>query len=245
MWDRVDLKERAKGILKTTYWMSFLASLIFSAVCGGVGGGINFSSGRGSSASISDSFSGMSPSAVIAALVIVFFVMIFALVVGFAVQAFLTNPITVGHNKFYMQAAYNDVSIDNMLYAFKNSYMNIVKSMFFVSLYTALWSFLFVIPGIVKSYEYAMIPYILAENPNIDTNRAFEISKNATYGHKMNMFILDLSFIGWFLLGTLCCCMGTLFVNPYFFATKTQLYFALKENALRSGFASEADFMNY
>ncbi len=64
-------------------------------------------------------------------------------------------------------------------------------------LYTVLWTLCLIIPGIVKSYEYKMIPYILAENPRILRKRAFEISKNMMDGEKWNAFVIDLSFIGW------------------------------------------------
>lgn len=87
----------------------------------------------------------------------------------------------------------------------KNFYLNIVKTQFLRSLFTVLWTLLLIVPGIVKSYEYRMIPYILAENPSISSKRAFELSKKMTDGEKMNIFVLDLSFIGWSLLGLLAC----------------------------------------
>ena len=72
--------------------------------------------------------------------------------------------------------------------------------MFLKGLFQGLWSLLFVIPGIIKSYEYRMIPYILSENPNISRKRAFEISKQMMKGNKWDTFVLDLSFIGWQIL---------------------------------------------
>ena len=83
------------------------------------------------------------------------------------------------------------------------AYLRNVATIFCRDLYTALWTLCLVIPGIVKSYEYKMIPYILAENPRISRKRAFEISKNMMDGEKWNAFVLDLSFIGWNLLSTI------------------------------------------
>ena len=92
-----------------------------------------------------------------------------------------------------------------------------------------LWSLLFIIPGIIKSYEYCMIPYILAENPEIEMDRAFEISRKMTKGEKWKIFVLGLSFIGWYLLGLLCCCVGTIFVDPYSEATYAELYQVMRD----------------
>ncbi len=94
--------------------------------------------------------------------------------------------------------------------------MNVVLVMFLKNLFTSLWTLLFVIPGIVKHYEYLMIPYILAENPGMDRKEAFQISKRMMDGQKMETFILDLSFIGWILLSAITCgIVGIFYVNPY------------------------------
>lgn len=78
----------------------------------------------------------------------------------------------------------------NLLDGFKSGhYGNVVKTMFFYDLYIALWSLLLVVPGIIKSYEYRMVPYILAENPGMDSKQVFEISKRMMNGQKMETFI--------------------------------------------------------
>ena len=76
-------------------------------------------------------------------------------------------------------------------------YGNIVLTMFLRDLYIVLWTLLFIVPGIVKSYEYMMVPYILAENPGMDQKEVFQISREMMNGQKWNAFVLDLSFIGW------------------------------------------------
>ena len=86
---------------------------------------------------------------------------------------------------------------------------------FLRSLYTVLWSLLFVIPGIVKSYAYAMTPFIMAENPDMSANDAIKASIRLMEGHKGELFTLDLTFIGWDLLAALTCNIGYLFLNPY------------------------------
>jgi uncharacterized membrane protein len=86
-----------------------------------------------------------------------------------------------------------------------------------------------------------MVPYILADNPNIGSKRAIELSRNMTMGHKWDMFVLDLSFIGWYLLGLLALGVGILFVMPYENATNAELYLVLRNNATTSGYCSSGE----
>lgn len=101
--------------------------------------------------------------------------------------------------------------------------------MFLRSLYTTLWSLLLVIPGIVKSYGYAMTPFILAEHPNLTASQAIELSQQMMEGHKMDLFLLNLSFIGWELLAGFSfngirLNFGHLFLNPYTAAARAAFY---------------------
>ena len=88
-----------------------------------------------------------------------------------------------------------------------------------------------------------MVPYILADNPNIGYNRAIELSNNMTKGQKFDMFILDLSFIGWYLLGSLLFFVGIFFVLPYENATKAELYLVLRQNALDNNYSSPEELL--
>lgn len=101
-----------------------------------------------------------------------------------------------------------------------------------------LWTLLFVIPGIIKSYEYQMIPYLLAEDPSLSSEEAFARSRHMTMHHKFDMFVLDLSFIGWRILGNLLI-IGNWFVNPYYEGVLAELYLDLQ---LRNGYDSTHDF---
>ena len=123
--------------------------------------------------------------------------------------------------------------------------MNVVKIMFWRELKIFLWSLLFVIPGIIKSYEYSMVPYILAENPHISSERAFELSKKMTRGEKWKIFVLDLSFLGWRILGVLCCCVGEIFLQPYVEATYAELYQVMREKAHGLSFSDYSDLPGF
>lgn len=102
------------------------------------------------------------------------------------------------------------------------------KVTFFVGLFTFLWSLLFVIPGIVKGYSYSMAMYILAENKGKPALECIEESKKMTDGHKMELFVLSLSFIGWVLLGYFTLGIALIWVLPYMQATFTNAYNSLK-----------------
>ena len=101
---------------------------------------------------------------------------------------------------------------------------------FLRSLYTLLWSFLFIIPGIVKSYAYAMTPFIMAENPELSANEAIAASVELMDGHKGELFTLDLTFIGWGILAALSCNNGHLALNPYHNAAYAVFYKGLTAN---------------
>ncbi len=165
---------------------------------------------------------------VVASIVVVIIVLV-AFAIAMVIDVFILNPIELGCSKFFIKNSEEPADVRNVLYAFDHGYKNIVKALFLRDLYVILWSLLFVIPGIVKSYEYRMIPYILAENPDLSPEAAFELSKKMMTGSKWKTFVLDLSFIGWNILAVLTCGILSIFyVNPYVYATNAELYIALK-----------------
>jgi len=95
---------------------------------------------------------------------------------------------------------------------------------FLRSLYITLWTLLFIIPGIVKGYAYAMTPFIMAENPDMTANEAITASRALMDGHKGELFMLDLSFIGWDILAALTLNLGHLALNPYRNAAHAAFY---------------------
>lgn len=158
--------------------------------------------------------------------ILVFFV-IFALCAVLA--AFTFNPFEVGCTRFFLRNLQEPAQVGNIGYAFDNNYKNIAKTMFFRDMYTFFWTLLFVIPGIVKAYEYRMIPYLLADNPQMTKEEAFAESKRMMKGQKWRAFVLDLSFIGWYILSGLTLgILGVFYVIPYVRQTGAALYEALR-----------------
>ncbi|MDL2311198.1 DUF975 family protein, partial [Peptostreptococcaceae bacterium OttesenSCG-928-C18] len=105
----------------------------------------------------------------------------------------------------------------------------LASKLFLRDIYIFLWTLLFIIPGIIKSYEYYYVDNILVENPEMSLSDAIRISKEMSFGEKMDLFILDLSFIGWALLSILTLGLGFLFLHPYTYATNARLYLFKKD----------------
>ena len=156
-------------------------------------------------------------------------ILMIALAIAILVDIFLYNPLLVGVRRFFSTNLHEKARARELAFSFDHSYRNIVRVMFYRDLHTFLWSLLFIIPGIVKSYEYRMIPYLLAEYPDMPKSDAFAISKYMMDGNKWKAFVLDLSFILWYIgsavtLGLL----GLFYATPYKAQTDASLYDALK-----------------
>ena len=177
--------------------------------------------------SMADNTAGMMAIGIFLIVFIIVFVVLMAVVI--LLDVFIFNPLEVGCKKYYLRNLNEPAQVGNIGYAFDNNYKNITKTMFFRDLFTVLWTLLFIIPGIVKSYEYQMIPYLLADNPQMTKEQAFEESKHMMQGQKWKAFVLDLSFIGWNILSALTLgILGIFYVQPYMDATHAALYEALR-----------------
>lgn len=161
---------------------------------------------------------------------IVVFVAIIICLIAIPLEILVFNPLYVGCKRFYLKNLKEDAQVREICYAFDNGYKNTVKTMFFRELYTLLWCLLLFIPGIIKSYEYSMIPYILAEHPDMPRKEVFALSKKMMDGNKWRAFLLDLSFFGWLILDALTLgILGIFYLNPYMEQTEAALYEKLKE----------------
>lgn len=158
--------------------------------------------------------------------------------IGVVLKVLIFNPIIIGKNNFFMGIREDERKVGDIFFLFKDSkFIKPAITIFFVDLFTLLWTLLLIIPGIIKHYQYFMIEYILSENPDIDRKRAFELSKYMMDGQILETFVLDLSFIGWDILSSITFgLVGIFYVNPYREATYAELYAALREEAIQNGF---------
>ena len=253
MWTRDLLKMNAKQVLRNNYWMALLVAFVASLLAGGssnIGPTLTFNYTTGSDhynyqygydRAVLPYFGAVAAAA--------FGFVLIAMVVGVLFSVFVSNPVTVGKCRYFMESRVGNAPFSSLFSAFGDpAYRNVVKVMFMKNLFIFLWSLLFVIPGIYKAYQYRMVDYLMAENPYMTYQRALELSRQMTDGEKFNIFILELSFFGWLFLGALACGIGVFFVNPYIEATFAELYAALRAKAFDTGMtdASElSDFMRY
>ena len=131
-------------------------------------------------------------------------------------------------NAFLVQAREGSFTMDSISKPFNGD--NFTRSLvvyLLTTLYIFLWSLLFIIPGIICSYRYSIVFYLLNDHPEYDYKKCMEESKRMMHGYKMKRFILDLSFLGWFILGILTAGIILLWVVPYYEATVTRFYLEL------------------
>lgn len=240
MWTRKELKDSAKNLMSKNYGKMLLVSFIVMVLTGslfraGYEVNSNFimsdyevvnnieSTGIGMTLLIN-----FLPVICLGIDVLSVFLPV-VILLGIAYNVFVANPISIGEMKFYIKNRKDDGELHHIFYSFNHNYLNVVKIMVIMYVKLFLWTLLLIVPGIIKAYEYSMIPFILAENPDISTEEAFALSKRMTDNEKFEMFVLDLSFLGWYFLGGLLCGIGVVLVSPYKQATQTELYFKLKE----------------
>ena len=111
-----------------------------------------------------------------------------------------------------------------------NKYGRYLGGSLLVTLYTLLWMLLFIIPGIVKGYAYAMTPYVMNDRPDLDADDCIHESRMMMKGYKWKLFCLDLSFIGWAILCIFTLGIGLLWLQPYIEASHAKFYEELKAN---------------
>ncbi len=257
MWDRKEIKAKGKAAYRANRLTCIIAALLLIIASGGFGSGAsagsswsNIKNNTDNNSSITQDIDdidnigidgltdeydapdisgspGLAPAIIVGVVVILLVVIVFATALGI----FLLNPLQVGLQKFFIDNATDQttgLNSSNVGLAFKNHYMKIVGSMFTTGLFTALWTLLLIIPGIYKSYCWRMVPYIISENPAITGTEARAQSTQMMYGNKWASFVLDLSFLGWQILGLFTLgILNLVFTNPYQAASNAELYLTL------------------
>ncbi len=237
MIDRAELKSRGMNAFKANYWpcvgAGFLTTISIAKAGGGGSGSGNWSNTFSNSSSSSGQMTEDEVMGLIVLLGAIFLICMVIWVVGMVIKAFVFNPLLIGCRKFWVNNADGVARGEDLLYGFKcGSYMNVVKVMFLKDLFVFLWSLLFIIPGIIKSYEWYMVAYLIAEDPTQSWTDVKEKSSQMMDGYKMDTFILGLSFIGWAVLSAFTCgILAIFYVNPYIYATDAELYMYLDGSA--------------
>ena len=155
----------------------------------------------------------------------------------FLAQLLIINPLYSGCKYFFARNSQEKTMVGEVAGGFDRSYGRVVKGMFLKDLFLFFWTLLFIIPGIIKSFSYRMVPYILVDQPELTATQAITRSRQMMKGNKWRAFVLDLSFILWYILSGLTFgLLGLFFVHPYYEATNAELYQALKNAPVDGGY---------
>lgn len=271
--DRKQLKETGKNLFRKNYWYSvivaFLMAFTGTASSGSVNFNFDFSSDSyssdaemagdmfgngGTSAFFDEFFGGGNIDAFLDEFIhesigIVLILILFAVIaVGAVLGYFIFNSFRCGGIRYFLKSRKNQpAEIKEVFENLKDkTNINIAKVTFSRDITVFLWSLLFLIPGIIKHYEYWAVDYILAVRPDIDKSEAKRLSKAIMDGNKFELYILEWSFVGWELLTIFT--MGLLnifYVNPYKQATYAEYFSQLRLEALAMGKITPNDIPDY
>jgi uncharacterized membrane protein len=234
-----DFRESAREALKGKWGLAVITGIIASILGASTHGGgfsFNFSGFNnsevetevqippiGGAESFKEIYSGIDP-AFWAIMGTVFAVALaIGLVVGIAFFI-LGSIVTPGYAKFNLNLVDGENADVGDLFKYFKYWKNVVLANLLRSVYIFLWSLLCFIPGIIATYTYAMVPYIMAENPELTAREACEKSKEMMDGNRLRLFCLTFSFIGWSLLCVLTCGIGNIVLTPYIEASVADFY---------------------
>lgn len=210
--DRKQLKEKSKldlgGSLFNSIWLTAVVVLLINGALQGAGSFFSGSS-SGNNASGDVGAAGLQ---------------LLLSLIGLAISIALL-PLGYGLYKTFLSAARGKgVKLTELFDGYKEGWKQNALTSFMSGLFTMLWSLLLLVPGIVKSYSYSMALYLRNDNPEYDWKTAINESRHLMDGHKMELFILDLSFLGWYIVGALCLGIGMLWVQAYHQAARANFY---------------------
>ncbi|MGP1349054.1 MAG: DUF975 family protein [Stomatobaculum sp.] len=256
MWTRKELKQRARAAIRRNYWLCVVAALLLAIFVNQAGDASHHEEERSGYTTASEyagetvddisglieqlpgyeavgklagskrSVFGIIPSLRSAALAFQFSLVLLLLLLN----VFVASAFEVGIRRFFVKNAEERAGFSSIFSGFTGgNYFHIVVTLLIRNLKLLLWTLLLIIPGIIKSYEYMMVPYLMGEHPEMSRRELFRQSREMMDGNKFDAFVLDLSFIGWILLSALSGGLVAVFwMNPYQAATAAELYRALR-----------------
>lgn len=220
-----DFRKRAREALKGNWFIAVIAGFLASLLGGLTGTGSSYSSSSSSSeggsssggttefeAALEELFG--DPEFVTMFLTIFSIIMVVAVVFSF-IYMIIGGAVGIGYSKFNLDLMDGNEARVGTLFDYFSEWKKGFMARLLQSLYIFLWSLLFIIPGIMASYSYVMVHYVMAEHPEMTAREALRQSKEIMYGHRWRFFCMILSFIGWEILGILTLGIGFLWITPY------------------------------
>lgn len=165
-----------------------------------------------------------------------FFIILLALAVNLAIIVFFKNMVHLVMTRIFLEeSTYDEVPLQRIFFfSATGKWIKSALAYLKYQVYLSLW-WCTIIGGIIKEYSYALVPYILAENPDMSGSEAITLSRKMMDGHKWEMFCLNLSMVGWYALDMLTCGLaGVFWCNPYYTAVVTQFYRELRAECIEN-----------
>ena len=224
MWTIREMKERVKAAFKANYWPCVLVALLMGLFTATATATYRTDSSTEFQYAVQSG-----DKAAIAALVGAF---VLVAGIGLVIKIFLVNPIKLGGVHFFTEnIEAGPMPVGAIKSGFQNYGHNFVV-LLLQDVYLTLWFLLLIVPGLIKAYSYRMVPYILAEHPEFSATEVITRSREMMNGHKWQAFKLDLSFLGWILLGALTLGLVNVFwTAPYMESAQAALYLKLRDAA--------------
>ena len=224
MWTRALLKENAKVAFRRNYWSCVAVGTLTSLLLGGFSiGGSSYNIEVEDAKITIEEFYSKVPMRFWFLLLIAATI---AGIIGIAITILVSNVAMVGCCRYFLENREHKTPVSQMFFGFQGGrYSSNVLTLFIRDLYIFLNYLLFIIPGIIKSFSYMMVPFILAENPEMSANEAITNSKELMNGNRWRLFCLEISFIGWSLLCALFTLgIGIFWLKPYMEASFAAFY---------------------
>ncbi len=230
--DRKAIKAKGKEVFKANYWPCVGAGFLMSIAIGGAATVTSRSASSSSAeaqAEMQSAIAGIDPAVLTTIVLAVLSAIMLVSLIAALVKIFVLSPLEIGCDSFFRKNLAAPMTTGEAGSGFKNNYGKNVGTMFLKDVYIFLWSLLCVIPGIIKTYSYRMVPFIRAEHPELSANEVITKSREMMNGHKWEAFVFDLSFLGWFIVAGLTVGIaGIFYVYPYFFSSCANYYEAVK-----------------
>ncbi|MCH4238829.1 MAG: DUF975 family protein [Oscillospiraceae bacterium] len=260
-WQRSILKENGKVSLNNCYWLSFAVSFVAAMLAGGIISiihSIYSISIFGNSLFNYQRFLaffrnyGYNPydDSELFNFSIPYFINLLGQMFGLLLlttllSIFIGAAMRVGSCRYYVHKRFNDTRFSNLFSGFQQNWINTVGVTFVTDLFCVLWGLLFIIPGIVKHYQYYYVDFLLADNPNLSGSRARQLSRMLSNQEKGRLFVFDLSFFWWYVLvgitSPLTLGLSYTFLAPYLASSRAELYIFVRDRAINSGALDAAE----
>ena len=221
-----ELRAKAWNSLKGKYWMAFGVVIVTGLICSI--GNVFTSIGQNLSKVLEQVDPAEMDNVMATGALVLNGLVIASSIIDLLISIFVNNAVTVGLCNYFIKNTDSKPSFKDAFSGFKVKYGRNTGTLLLVAVKTVLWTCLFIVPGIIKSFEYAIIPYILADDAEISSKDAFKKAKEMMNGNKWRLFKLEFSFIGWFALCVLTLGIGTFFLIPYVSAAAAEFYMELK-----------------